>query len=80
MCNLVNSDKFHNCFACNLADSIDCLHELLNCLTNNTDTYHIYRLFLPQIYLIVEEIDKLITHSDYLTNEKRGQPNNNCTN
>lgn len=46
----------HNCFACNLASSINTLKKLGELIDEDMNQEEIYRLFLPQIYLISEEI------------------------
>ncbi|AGV72540.1 hypothetical protein [Lactococcus cremoris] len=60
----INGESVHNCFACNLADSISSLNMLAELPDEKFEgEYQIYRLFLPQIYLIVEEIDTILKTS-----------------
>ncbi|KSU30285.1 hypothetical protein N42HA_02287 [Lactococcus lactis] len=60
----INGEGVHNCFACNLAISIRTLDDIANMLNDSEDDEQkVYRLFLPQIYLISEEILSLIENS-----------------
>lgn len=60
-CSMQEEHK-HNCFTCNMAESIDILKIMSELILNNKEGlegYKLYRILLPQIYIIVEGIDTL---------------------
>lgn len=71
-CQLVETNGKHNCFACNISQSVNCLSTLAKHLDDKVCDDQKYQLFLPQIYIIVEELDELLKEAGLKKKKEQG--------